>query len=117
MEARWFLSQFYEDTVIQSPVPVCSGYGMQWFCPTMPADLASGWALVQMLADSHQIAAAGQDPRIVVCPLLFDPSPLPEAVINAYTSWGATAGMSLAALLAKLHAAEPVFGITLTTSM
>jgi hypothetical protein len=113
MQPRWFLSQFFEDDAIGHRVPVCSAYGGTWFCPTLPAD-EDGWALVQMLASPHQIDAAAQDPRVIVCPLVFDPSPLPKQVTDAYASWGASEGMSLAALIAKLAATEPLFahGIT-----
>lgn len=108
MQVRWLLSQFFEDETIGHDVPVCNAYGGTWHCPTKPAD-ANGWALVQILCDAHQLDAAAQDPRIVVCPLVFDPAPLPQKVIDAYASWGAVPGMSMGALLAKLAEAEPAF--------
>ena len=113
MDARWFLSQFYQDGVVQVTTPVCAAYGAKWMCPTHPADPTNGWALVQMLSDPHQIEAAREDPRVIVCPLVFDPAPLDPRIIAAYESWGATPGMTLAGLLSHLHEAEPSFGASL----
>jgi len=112
MQARYFLSQFFTDPVSTLTMPVCIAYGKDWLCPTYPAT-ADGWAIVQMLCDSHQLDAAVQDPRVLVLPLVFDPTPLPQQVTDTYTSWGATTGMSLGALLAKLAETEPVFGHSL----
>jgi hypothetical protein len=114
MQSRYFLSQFFTDEALNMRVPVCRAYGTgSWKCPTNPAT-DGGWALVQMYTSALQIEAAKQDPRVVVCPLLFDPSPVPQAVIDAYTSWGATSGMSMGALLTKLAAKEPVFAHSLS---
>lgn len=112
MQCRWFLTEFYQDEDLNIIVPVCSAYGGRYLCPTHP-DTPDGWALVQMLCDAHQLEAAAQDPRVIVLPLTFDPSPLPQQVTDNYTTWGATAGMSLGALLAKLAVAEPTFANTL----
>ena len=65
---------------------------------------------MQILCSPQQLEAAKQDSRVMVLPLVFDPSPLPQQVIDAYANRGATAGMSLAVLLSMLAAAEPVFG-------
>lgn len=108
MQTRWMLSQFYRNAA-NVLIPVASDYGGNWLCPTNPSTDA-GWALVLINIDPHQIDAAGQDTRIVVCPLVFDPSAVPAAVTTAYASWGATAGMSMGALLAKLAETEPIFG-------
>lgn len=108
MQPRWILSQFFYDSDYQMDLPVCAAYGGDWVCPTMPAT-PEGWALVQLLCNTHQLDAASSDSRIVICPVLADPSPLPSAVTDAYASWGATAGMSMAQLLAKLGQTEPVF--------
>jgi hypothetical protein len=108
MQARWILSQFYRDSANQL-IPVASDYGANWLCPTNPAT-DTGWALVLINIDPHQVDAAGGDARVVVCPLVFDPSAVASAVIDAYSSWGATAGMSMGALLAKLASVEPIFG-------
>ncbi|HLH35990.1 MAG TPA: hypothetical protein VKX41_15060 [Alloacidobacterium sp.] len=109
MQPRWILSQFYRDSANRL-VPVVADYGGNYLVPTNPA-ADSGSALVLINIDSHQIDAAKQDPRLVVCPLVFDPSPAPAAVISAYASMGAVSGMSMGALLATLAAAEPVFGV------
>ena len=111
MQVRWMLSQFYTDSGTGMPVPVCSAYSATWLCPTIPAE-PDGWALVQTRCDPHQVEAAAQDDRVLVCPLTFDPAPLDSRVTGAYSSWGATTGMSIGALLAKLAATEPVFGQT-----
>jgi hypothetical protein len=110
MNKRWFLSQFYVDTELNMPIPICTAYGSEWHCPTMPADINTGWALVVMHTSTHQIDAASQDPRVLVCPLIFDPTPVAQCIIDAYEHWGAIAGMSLGALLAKLAETEPIFG-------
>jgi len=110
MNPRWFLSQFYTDSAMNNMViPICTAYGTEWFYPTAPVT-ANGWALVSMLCNAHQIDAAAQDSRVLVLPQLYDPSALPAAVITAYSSWGATTGMSLAQLLVQLAKTEPLFG-------
>lgn len=90
-------------------VPVAPGYGANWFCPTNPAT-EDGWALVLISIDPHTIEAAAGDVRLVACPLVFDPAPVPAAVVAAYTASGATAEISMGALLAKLAESEPIFG-------
>jgi hypothetical protein len=112
MQARHFLSQFFTDSASGLNMPVCIAYGKDWLCPTYPAT-PDGWAIVQMQCDSHQLEAAAQDPRVLVLPLAFDPSPLPQQVIDVYASWGATTGMSLGALLSTLASVEPIFGHSL----
>jgi hypothetical protein len=111
MQPRWFLSQTYLDVEHNMRIPVCTAYGSQWTCPTLPAT-DDGWCLVLMATSPMQIAACKQDPRVMVCPLVFDPTPLPQAVIDAYASWGATLGMTMGALLATLAEVEPIFGHT-----
>ena len=108
MQHRWILSQFYITAAGQT-VPVAADYGAHWLCPTY-SGTPDAWALVLIRIGPHQVDAARSDPRLVVCPLVFDPSPVPEAITEAYASWGATAGMSMGALLATLAAAEPIFG-------
>lgn len=112
MDAHWFFSQVYTDPDLNMTVPVCNAYGGQYFCPTYPST-PTGWALVQMLANAHQLEAAKQDQRVLVLPITMDPTPLPQQVTDNYASWGATTGMSLAALLCKLAETEPVFGNSL----
>jgi hypothetical protein len=111
MTTRWVLSQFTTDPETKVSTPVAASYGGHWMCPVCPADLENGWALVQIMIDPAQVAAAKQDDRIVVCPLLFDPSPAPQQVVDTYASWGVTAGMSMGALIAKLCEKEPCFGL------
>ena len=110
MTQRWFLSQFFQDPELKMDLPVCSAYGGDWFCPLHPADLSDGWALVLMYCNPHHLEAAAEDSRVVVCPVVFDPSPVPEKVIETYASWGAAAGMSMGTLLAKLSETVPAFG-------
>jgi hypothetical protein len=112
MQTRWLFSQFYVDDSLHMPVPVCSAYGFRWFCPSFPRD-TDGWALVQMLTTPQQIEASKDDPRVLVMPQLYDPTPLPQIVTDTYADWGATAGMTAGALIAKLEETEPVFGHTL----
>jgi hypothetical protein len=112
MQTRYIFSQFYTDPDTRRLLPVCNAYGGNWHCATFPS-ITDGWALVQMQCDPHQIEAAAQDPRVLVLPLIFDPSALPQQVTDAYASMGATSGMSLGSLLAKLAETEPVFGHTL----
>lgn len=112
MDSRWMFSQFNTDELIGMMAPVASAYGRGWQCPIFPA--AEGdWALCQVLCDANQLAAAAQDPRVIVCPLLYDPAPLPQQITDAYAAQGATTGMSIGALIATLAATEPVYGITL----
>jgi hypothetical protein len=108
--SRWFLSQFYSDGA--STLPVCLAYSSgQWHCPVFPS-AEDGWALVEASTSPVQIEAAKQDPRVLVCPLTFDPSPVDQRIIDAYTSRGAATGMSMGALMAKLCETEPCFGQT-----
>ncbi len=107
MKPRWMLTQFFRDAQ-NNLVPVASAYGHRYRCPMNPATDA-GWALIEIWAGAHQIDAAKQDSRIVVCPYLFDPTPLAAQVISAYASFGATTGMSMGALLALLADLEPIY--------
>jgi hypothetical protein len=66
-----------------------------------------------VLCNTHQIAAAKEDPRVIVCPLLYDPTPVNPAIIAAYADKGATAGMSMGALIAMLAEVEPNYGTTI----
>jgi hypothetical protein len=113
MDSRWMFSVFNTDPLINMMAPVASAYGNGWQCPVFPTT-EGGWALVQVLCDSNQIAAAAQDNRVIVCPLLYDPSPLPQTITDAYAAQGATPGMSIGALISKLASTEPVYAITLT---
>ena len=112
MQARWVLSQFYVDSGLAMSRPICGAYGGRFLYAAAPA-IADGWALVQILCSPQQLEAAKQDPRIIVLPLVFDPSPLPQKVIDSYADRGAVAGMSLAALLAHLAETDPVYGHSL----
>lgn len=110
MQTRWFLSKFYQDETLKVPVPVCSAYGGEWHCATFPADISTDWALVVMFTSAHQIEAAKEDARVIVCPMLFDPSPLDDRITSAYAHWGAKPGMSMGALIAAISESEPLFG-------
>jgi hypothetical protein len=105
-------SQFFHDELLNMPAPVASAYAREWSCPVFPA-ADGGWALVQVLADTHQLAAAAEDPRVLVLPTLYDQSPLDSRVIASYAEAGAAAGMSLGTLLSKLSSAEPRFSLQL----
>lgn len=101
------LSKFFRDEN-ENLVPVASAYGGRYSYPRSPAT-DDGWALVFMLTSPQQIAAARQDPRVVVCPLAFDNSAAPDEVISTYASWGVTAEMSMGSVLARLSETEPIF--------
>ena len=88
--------------------PVCASYGGQWWCPQMPTT-DDGWALVLMLCTPLQVQAGKQDPRVQAMPQLFDPTPVAKQVTDTYAHLGATAGMSMGALIATLADAEPAF--------
>jgi hypothetical protein len=83
MNKRWFLSQFF--VAGTTAIPICSAYGQSdWQCPTMPADLTAGWALVLMSASAHQIDAAKQDSaRVIVRPRLHSAAVLATGVWTA----------------------------------
>lgn len=104
---RWMLSQFYlgENGWLQ-PVAAAYSQGCRW--PLAP-EAENEWALVECYVSPQQIEAAQQDPRIVVCPQVYDPAPLPASVIQAYADKGAIAGMSLGMLLSLLGTIEPLF--------
>lgn len=110
MKQRWFFTQFFKDPELNFTMPVCAAYGGDWVCPLYPADTATGWALVLMWTSGAQTEAARQDSRVVVCPLAFDPSPVPKAITDAYAGQGAAEGMSMGALLAALSEWMPAFG-------
>jgi hypothetical protein len=110
MQTRWMLSQMFTDPV-HGTTPVCGAYCNAWGCPVFPA--AGGWALVQTQCDPHQLEAAGQDTRVIVLPLTYDPAAVPAQVIAAYASMGATAGMSMGSLLSTLALTEPTYAQSL----
>jgi hypothetical protein len=56
----------------------------------------------------NQIKAAAQDPRLVVLDARYD-AVVPDAIATALSSYGVTAGMTLAQLLQKLGETEPQF--------
>ena len=113
MQSRWMYSQFFTDAQLGMMAPVATAYGTGWQCPIFPTD-EGGSSLCQILCNTNQIEAARQDPRIIVCPLLFDPTPLEQTIIDAYASQGAKAGMSLGALIATLAEIEPNYGVTIS---
>jgi hypothetical protein len=88
--------------------PACSAYCAWWLCPEYPST-EDGWALVLVQCFPMQVEAAKQDPRIVLCPLLFDPQPIPAQVAEAYADKGATPTMSMGALISMLAETEPLF--------
>ena len=106
-------SQFFYDDLINMMAPVASAYGNGWYCASSPLS-DGGSALCQVLCNGNQIAAAKLDPRVIVCPTMYDPTPVDPTVIAAYASMGATAGMSMGALIATLAEVEPIFGMELT---
>jgi len=110
MTPRWMLTTFFRDE-LNNLIPVASAYGHTYRVPMNPPT-DDGYALIEMWSGAHQIEAAKQDPRLIVCPYLFDPSPLPDAVIQAYASFGAIAGMSMGVLVAMLADIEPIYGYT-----
>lgn len=112
MQSRWMFTPCYTDDAIGMMAPVASAYGSGWHCPAFPTT-EGGSALCQITCNTHQIAAAKQDPRVIVCPLLYDPTPVNPAIIAAYAGQGATAEMSMGALIAALAEVEPNYGITM----
>lgn len=108
MKPRWILSKFFRDPQ-NNLVPVASAYGHRYRVPMHPAT-DDDFALVEIWAAAHQLDAAKQDHRVLVCPYLFDPTPLAETVIEAYAAYGAKAGMSMGSLLALLCEVEPIYG-------
>jgi hypothetical protein len=109
MNKRWILSQFFQDTSINHLVAVCASYGGNWHCPLYPTDTVNGWSLVLVEINLHQLEALREDPRCVVLPQIYDPSPVPTAVVTAYAQDGVKAGMSLAQVIEQLSIAEPAF--------
>lgn len=113
MNSRWMFSQFYTDPLLGMMAPVASAYGSGWSCPVFPTTEGAS-ALCLVNCDQNQLAAAAQDTRVVVCPMMFDMTPVAPAVIAEYSSLGATSGMSIGTLIATLAATEPVFAHVLT---
>jgi hypothetical protein len=111
MRPRWILSKFFRDPQ-SNLVPVASAYGQKYRVPMNPAT-DDDFALVEIWAGAHQLDAAKQDDRLIVCPYLFDPSALTQTVIDAYATYGAKPGMSMGLLLATLCEVEPIYGHTL----
>lgn len=110
MRPRWVLSKCFRDAD-NNLIPVVAGYGHRYRVPMHPAT-DDGWALVEIWLATQQVDAAKQDDRIILCPHLFDPSPLPDEVIAAYEPYGAKAGMSMGALLSALSDIEPIYSHT-----
>lgn len=113
MQIRWWFSQFYRDEALNNlRIPICAAYGFHYLVPSLPLaeEGEDGWALVLMMTTPHQLDAAKPDPRVQVLSQVYDPTPLPAAVIACYAKWGATPGMNLGALLAKLEETEPMYG-------
>lgn len=115
MNIRWMFSEFYTDELLGMMAPVAAAYSNGWQCPCFP-DSEGGSALVAINCDGHQVEAAKQDSRITVCPLLFDASALPQTIIDAYASMGATTGMSIGTLIATLAESVPVYANMLSQS-
>lgn len=110
MKPRWMLSKFFRDPQ-GNLVPVASAYGERYRVPMHPAT-DDGFALIEMWAGPHQLDAAKQDDRVIVCPYLFDATPLSDTVTGAYSAFGAKPGMSMGSLLALLCDLEPIYGHT-----
>jgi hypothetical protein len=104
---RWMLSHFYFDTngSIQA---VCAAYGNRFLCPAGPIT-PDAFALVLLATSSMQLAAAAQDPDVLLMPLIFDPSPVPQILVDTYAARGVTTGMSMAQVICKLSESEPRF--------
>jgi hypothetical protein len=103
---RWILSNTYiNDQAVR--IPVAADYADEWIAPRHPAE-ADGVSLVRVSMTSSHLGAAAQDSRVTICPALGS-LPAPVAVITAYASWGATAGMTMDALISKLAETEPAY--------
>jgi hypothetical protein len=103
MLKRWMLTQFF--TSEGRTIPVCSAYGSRWLCPCFPPE--GGWALVHILTSVHQIEAARQDDRVLVCPMGNQNVPL--EVVDAYSYKGITLGMTMYQVFDKLAETEPLY--------
>jgi hypothetical protein len=106
---RWVLSQFQLEQEGGYFRPVVADYAVGCRWPNGPT-VEDGWSLVEIDSSPVQLEAIQQDPRIVVCPLVFDPTPLSQQIIDAYADKGAALGMSMGALLAMLAETEPLYG-------
>ena len=82
---------------------------MPWIHAPQHLDEGNGWYLCLCDAQVIQFQAMKMDPRIIICPLAFDPAPIPDAVYPVYKDHGATATMSMGALLAMLAETEPLY--------
>jgi hypothetical protein len=103
MQNVWMFSDF-ETHSNGSPYPTCSAYATGWQVPMWPV---AGGGLSYCACTPHQLEAAAQDDEVVV--ISGYRAPLPAAITDAYAAQGATAGMSLAALLILLGAIEPIY--------
>lgn len=103
---RWVLSQFYTNDNGMT-VPVVGDYFPRWVSCRNP-EVTGGSTLVKVFdATPQQIAAIGQDSRMVVCPALGSLT-APAAAITAYAGWtGVSAGLSMDGFLAALAETEP----------
>ena len=107
MAYRWMLSQFYkDDNGVETPV--CYAYGNSYACPAHPST-DDGWALVHVSTSPTQIEAARQDSRVEVMPVVFDPSPVSQRLIDAYGAKGISSGMSFAQALCVLGELDPAY--------
>ena len=109
MQKRWFFSTFFLDPDHNMWIPHCAAYGTNYICPVLPANPASGSALVLMWTSAHQLDAASQDTSVLIMPHSYNPVAVSAAVAAAYAASVATATMTLPQLLFQLSKTEPAW--------
>lgn len=103
----WLLSQYYVDDRGWT-YPVAFDYGEHYFAPLHP-ETPDGWSLVRLAADSHQLDAAKQDPRVVYCGRDYDTPPAKMLEVYASQLDPNVTYMFLGQVLARLAQTEPSY--------
>lgn len=106
MQIEWVLSQFYQEPNHPDQnywIPFAASYGGQWLCPQLPANPATGWALVELFTTPHQLRAMALDSRIQLIPKIHSSKKLPQVLIDAYSSLGAKVSMTMGDLFELLE--------------
>jgi len=99
---RWVFSPLGEPGA-----PLAAEYANQWEAPLH----YNGFALVYCVMNAHQLAAAKQDPRLIVLDSLHLLTAIPDKVAAHHAAHGLAQGMTLAAALACLAKQHPSFDL------